>query len=969
MTIIDLGALGARGVAFRGTGNYAQLGFDLSYAGDVNNDGVDDFMVATAYTAEGYAPGGAYLIFGKRGGIGSLDLANLAASDGIFIKGRPGSNLTGEAISRAGDVNGDGYDDILIASPRYDNERGETYLIFGKAGGFANIDLGSLAPADGFAMTSNVQQAWTGIVLAAAGDINHDGYDDFIVGSSNHRAWVILGKADGLANMTLYPFNPANGFVIHGNGTNDYVGDGVAGLGDFNGDGIDDIVVGAFNANRAYVIFGKSGGFTDFNVLTMTAADGFVIPGGTSSDFVGYIMSGAGDVNGDGLQDMILGTSQGRAYVILGRAGGAATIDVNNLGTGGFVIQGVPFGELVGGAGDVNGDGFDDIIVGAPFDPRGGTDSGGAYVIYGKANPSGTVDVATLADSAGYFLQGEDPGDYAGQHVASAGDVNDDGFDDLLVGATRNDTPPGYAVGATYLVFGEVPLGDVVKTGTIAAQTLAGGFGNDSLAGLGGDDRLFGNGGNDLLDGGAGADTMRGGLGDDAYVVDDAADLIVENVGEGTDEIRTALASLSLGAYANVENLTGTSATGQALRGNGGDNVVTGGAGSDTLRLQDGGNDTVFGGAGSDNIFFIGALTSADVVDGGAGIDTLVIQGPYGALVLTANITEIENISILGGSNTAFGEPGTNRYDYVLTTNNANFAAGVQARINGAALLEGEDFTFDGSAETDASFVVYGGKGKDTLTGGLGNDIFFYAEERFASGDTVNGGAGYDGMFLRGNYTIDFNAPGYTGLFTNIENLTLTSATDERYARGGGTEFDYNLTLSNAIVKPGETLTVSGALLMATETMILDASQEADGLLRLFGGKANDTLKGGGQADLIYGNLGADMLTGNGGADTFRYQGIEESNGSTMDQILDFTPGTDRIDLGRIDADSLTAGDQAFAWIGSEAFSGSAGQLRAYEQDGTWFVEGDVNGDGVADLVIALTLQGQAPLGAADFLL
>ena len=84
-------------------------------------------------------------------------------------------------------------------------------------------------------------------------------------------------------------------------------------------------------------------------------------------------------------------------------------------------------------------------------------------------------------------------------------------------------------------------------------------------------------------------------------------------------------------------------------------------------------------------------------------------------------------------------------------------------------------------------------------------------------GDTVNGGAGYDGMFLRGNYTIDFNAPGYTGLFTNIENLTLTSITDERYARGGGTEFDYNLALANAIVGAGQTLTVSGSLCSRVE--------------------------------------------------------------------------------------------------------------------------------------------------------
>jgi len=285
-------------------------------------------------------------------------------------------------------------------------------------------------------------------------------------------------------------------------------------------------------------------------------------------------------------------------------------------------------------------------------------------------------------------------------------------------------------------------------------------------------------------------------------------------------------------------------------------------------------------------------------------------------------------------------------------------------------LLAGEDFTFNGSAETDAKFVVYGGKGVDTLTGGLGNDIFFYAEERFASGDTVNGGAGYDGMFLRGNYTIDFNAPGYTGLFTNVENLTLTSATDERYARGGGTEFDYNLTLSNAIVKPGETLTVSGALLMATETMVLDASQEADGLLRLFGGRADDTLKGGANADLIHGNLGADQLIGNGGADTFRYDSTAESNNAAMDAILDFRPGTDKIDLSRIDAKSNAAGDQAFTWIGSNAFSGTAGELRVENLNNMgWLLRGDTDGNGLADFVVMLGLQGPTPLSAGDFIL
>jgi serralysin len=422
-----------------------------------------------------------------------------------------------------------------------------------------------------------------------------------------------------------------------------------------------------------------------------------------------------------------------------------------------------------------------------------------------------------------------------------------------------------------------------------------------------------------------------------------------------------------------IENASGGSGN-DKLTGNAADNILQGNDGHDNLYLWfGGGNDTALGGAGNDNIFFGNTFNSADVVRGGEGTDTLVLQGAYGALTLTANVTEIEGISLLAGSNTTFGEPGTNRYDYSITTIDANFAAGLQVRINGAALLEGEDFTFNGSAETDASFVIYGGRGMDTLTGGLGNDIFFFAEERFASGDTVNGGAGYDGMFLRGNYTIDFNAPGYTGLFTNIENLTLTSATDERYARGGGTEFDYNLTLSNAIVGAGQVLTVNGALLMSSETMILDGSQELDGLLRLFGGRANDTLKGGAQNDLIHGNLGADTLSGGGGADIFRFDSTADSNEASRDHILDFMPGVDKIDLSRIDANSLEAGNQAFTYReghNGAPFSGAAGELMLDHLGGTdWLLRGDTDGDGFADFVLLITAPPTVPLGVNDFIL
>jgi FG-GAP-like repeat/RTX calcium-binding nonapeptide repeat (4 copies)/FG-GAP repeat len=973
--IVDLASLGSRGVKILGNEDYKQLAWRITGAGDVNQDGIGDFVMSALYTNDGEESGGAYVIFGKAGGLGTIDIDDLDPAQGFFVQGPADGHLIGDVLTPAGDFNGDGFDDWLIGSPRDSNYAGRSYLVFGRAAGLGTLDLATLAATDGFAITNNVPQDWAGSGLSSAGDINHDGYDDIIVGNVTNRAYVIFGKASGFDTIELNAFDPSDGFIIEGDGANDMAGAGATDVGDFNGDGIDDFAIGAVIANKAYIIFGKEAAWTDLDLGDLAAADGLVISQGSSTDTFGYDLASAGDINGDGFEDLLVGTNNGRAYLIFGRASGSPALELSSLGSAGFLIQGGDFdsfGSAVGSAGDVNGDGFDDMLIGALGDSRGGHYAGGAYVVYGKASGFSTIDVATMSDAEGYFIQGEGKDAFVGARLKESADVNGDGFSDVLLGTARNSEGGLYA-GAAYVVYGTVPTADVVRVGTVAGQILAGGTGNDMLDGREGDDELYGNGGNDLLDGGLGADEMRGGLGNDTYVVDDAGDKVVENAGAGTDAVRTGLAVYSLAALANVENIIGISATGQTLTGNSAGNRIAGGAGNDNIHLWvGGGNDTALGNAGNDNFFFGSKLTVADTVRGGAGVDTIVIQGNYN-LTLTNLVTEIENISLLAGSNVNFGEPGTNLYDYVLTTHDSNFAAGVQARINGSALLAGEDFTFNGSAETNASFVVYGGKGKDTLTGGLGNDIFFYAEERFASGDTVNGGAGYDGMFLRGNYTIDFNAPGYTGLFTNIENLTLTSATDERYARGGGAEFDYNLVLSDAIVGAGQALTISGALLMASETMILDASLESNGTLRLFGGQAADTLKGGALADLLHGNLGADTLSGGGGADAFRYQDVAESNSASTDQILDFTPGTDRIELDRIDANSFAAGNQAFTWIGSSAFgatgAASAGQLRAYQSGGTWFVEGDVNGDGAADLVIALTLQGPTPLGAGDFIL
>ena len=234
------------------------------------------------------------------------------------------------------------------------------------------------------------------------------------------------------------------------------------------------------------------------------------------------------------------------------------------------------------------------------------------------------------------------------------------------------------------------------------------------------------------------------------------------DTGAGNDEIyfagsgSTARVSGNGGAGNDIVDLSGLTYVGgggqpheaiggdgnDILRGSGYTDRVDGGGGNDNISLYyasvfaktSQAFDTALGGAGNDNFFFGAALTPFDAVTGGADIDTLVIQGDYaGGLTLSSKVTEIEGISVLAGSNGNFGAPGTGSHDYVITTNDSNFAAGVRAKINGAALLATEDFTFNGSAETDASFVVYGSRGVDTLTGGFGSDIFFYAEDRFAA--------------------------------------------------------------------------------------------------------------------------------------------------------------------------------------------------------------------------------------------
>jgi len=414
---------GSTGFRLDGVASSDRSGSAVSAAGDVNDDGVDDLLIGAPGADSDNEPnaGSSYVVFGQ---VGTFDpvisLSTLDGSNGFRLDGYDSGDRSGVSVSGAGDVNGDGIDDLIIGASEVDldeDEAGAAYVVFGRDTAFeAVIDLGSLDGTTGFRLNGVGESDYTGVSVSGGVDVNGDGLDDLIIGADgadvpatdSGNTYVVFGR-DTAFEAVIDPatLDGTIGFRLDG-GDRENSGNAVAGAGDINGDGIDDLIIGAYSADpnglqlagRSYVVFGRDDGFDPVISLPMlNGNNGFSLDGAAAFDSSGAAVSAAGDVNGDGIDDLIIGAYgadpnaveyAGSSYVVFGRRDGfEASINLSTLGGDtGIRLDGVASqddsGRAVSGAGDINGDGIDDVIIGAREADPAGSSSGSTYVVFGQ---------------------------------------------------------------------------------------------------------------------------------------------------------------------------------------------------------------------------------------------------------------------------------------------------------------------------------------------------------------------------------------------------------------------------------------------------------------------------------------------------------------------------------------------------------------------------------------------------------
>ncbi|HQX74393.1 MAG TPA: integrin alpha, partial [Chitinophagaceae bacterium] len=434
----------------------ANFGYCVASAGDVNGDGYSDIIIGAFSFDEGFTDEGkAFVYHGSAAGLSATPNSTPDDADQAFAQ-------VGISVASAGDVNGDGFSDVMIGARLYDDgfsDEGKVFVYHGSATGLSATPNSTPDDADQL-------NAYFGFSIASAGDINGDGYSDVIIGAYSFddgftdegKAFVYHGSAAGLsATPNSTPDDADQVFA--------YFGFSVASAGDVNADGYSDVIIGAYQYNDganideglAFVYHGSAAGLSASPNNTPDDAD-------QSGANFGVSVACAGDVNGDGYSDVIIGAwtyddsgnnDEGRAFVYFGSATGLSATPNSTPDDADQAFA--QFGISVASAGDVNGDGYSDVIIGANgFNDGANTDEGRTFVYNGSPGKLNTTEQVQLDNSQNNAQMG--------YSVACAGDVNGDGYSDVIIGA-RYFTNGQQEEGAVFIYYGSTTgVSNVVQT-------------------------------------------------------------------------------------------------------------------------------------------------------------------------------------------------------------------------------------------------------------------------------------------------------------------------------------------------------------------------------------------------------------------------------------------------------------------------------------------------------------------------
>ncbi|MFA5995761.1 MAG: FG-GAP-like repeat-containing protein [Patescibacteria group bacterium] len=429
---------------FSGEAANDNAGLSVTAVGDMNGDGYDDFVTAATNNDSGGDNAGAvYLIYGS-----SAALTSKVLSDSSVVKfsGAAANDYVGTAAG-AGDINGDGYDDLLVSNSNSNDYAGVVYLLYGQATKYTAM---SLSTASFIKINGETAGEQAGSAIARAGDVNNDGYADFMISAFDKDSnaidagavYLVYGQATRFTDFTL---SNVTAVQINGANADDFLATNLS-AGDVNGDGYSDILLSTYthnsNTGAVYLLYGQSSHLTNMN---LSSANSVMFTGETAGDFTGMDIS-SGDINGDGYDDIVTssvlnsvnGVAAGSVYIIYGQATALTTKSLSDTSV--IKYWGEASGDAAGSidvVGDINNDGYADLVVGASrYDNGSMLDVGAVYVLYGQA---AGLTGGNLANSNQKFV-GEYAYDGAGDGLSSGGDFNGDGFADVLVTAYTHDT-------------------------------------------------------------------------------------------------------------------------------------------------------------------------------------------------------------------------------------------------------------------------------------------------------------------------------------------------------------------------------------------------------------------------------------------------------------------------------------------------------------------------------------------------